>query len=57
MALSPSARIQGHRIDVLLSPIDMLYMKSHHFLTIFILAKTTEIHVRERITVQNMEKW
>jgi hypothetical protein len=57
MALSPSARIQGHRIDVLLSQIDMLYMECHHFLAIFILAKTTEIHVRERITVQNMEKW
>jgi hypothetical protein len=38
MALSPSASVQGHRVDVLLSPIDPLSMESHHFLAIFILA-------------------
>jgi hypothetical protein len=46
-ALSPSAGIQGHRVDVLLSPIDPLSMESHHFFAIFILAKTTEMQVRE----------
>jgi hypothetical protein len=57
MALSPSISIQSHRVDVLLSPIDPLSIKSHHFLTIFILAKTTEMHIRERTTVQNIKKW
>jgi hypothetical protein len=57
MALSPSASVQGHRVDVLLSPIDALSMESHHFFTIFILAKTTEIQIRERTTVQNIKKW
>jgi hypothetical protein len=46
-ALYPSASIQGHRVDVLLSPIDPLSMESHHFFVIFILAKTTEMQVRE----------
>jgi hypothetical protein len=41
MALSPSTRVQGHRVDVLLSPIDPLSKESHHFLVIFILAQTT----------------
>jgi hypothetical protein len=57
MALSSSASIQGHRVDVLLSPIDPLSMESHHFLAIFILEQTIEIQVRERTTVQNIEKW
>jgi hypothetical protein len=57
MALSPSASVQGHRGDVLLSPIDPLSMESHHFLAIFILAQTIEMHVREITTVQNIEKW
>jgi hypothetical protein len=39
MALSPSTSIQGHQIDVLLSPIGPLSMESHHFLAIFLLAK------------------
>jgi hypothetical protein len=39
MPLSPSVSIQGHRVDVLLSPIDPLSMESHHFFAIFILAK------------------
>jgi hypothetical protein len=57
MTLSPSASVQGHRVDVCLSPIDLLSMTSHHFLSILILAKTTEMKVRERITVQNIKKW
>jgi hypothetical protein len=57
MALSPSASVQGHRVDVLLPPIDPISMESHHFLAIFILAKTTEMQVRERTMVQNIEKW
>jgi hypothetical protein len=32
-------------------------MESHHFLVIFILAKITKMQVRERTTVQNIEKW
>jgi hypothetical protein len=39
MALSPSASIQGHRVEFLLSPNDLLFMESHYFFTIFILAK------------------
>jgi hypothetical protein len=57
MALSPFASVQGHRVNVLLSPIDPLSMESHHFFTIFILVKITEMQVRERTTVQNIEKW
>jgi hypothetical protein len=51
MTLSPSASIQGHQVDVLLSLIDPLSMESHHFLTIFILAQTTEMWVKERTMV------
>jgi hypothetical protein len=51
MALSPSASIQGHQVDVLLSPIDPLSLESHHFLAIFIL---TKMQVRERTMVQNI---
>jgi hypothetical protein len=57
MALSPSASVQGHRVDVLPSPIDPLSMKSHHFLAIFILAQTIEMQVKERTTVENIKKW
>jgi hypothetical protein len=39
MALSPSAIIQGHQVEFLLSPIDPLSMESHHFFAIFILQK------------------
>jgi hypothetical protein len=45
MALSPSASVQGHWVDVYISPIDPLSMESHHFLAILILAKITEIQV------------
>jgi hypothetical protein len=55
MALSPSASVQGHRVDVLLSLIDPLSMESHHFLAIFILAQTTEMQVREKSMVQNIK--
>jgi hypothetical protein len=55
--MAPPASIQGHRVDVFLSPIDPLSIESHHFLVIFILAKTTELQVKERTTVQNIEKW
>jgi hypothetical protein len=55
MALSSSASIQGHRVDVLLSLIDPLSIESYHFLAILILAKTTEMQVRERTMVQNIE--
>jgi hypothetical protein len=57
MPLSPSTSIQGHRVNLLLSPIDPLSMESHHFFTIFVLAKTTEMQVRERTTVQTIKKW
>jgi hypothetical protein len=57
MDLSPSASVQGHQVDICLSPIDLLFMASHHFLVILILAKTTEMQVRERTMVQNVEKW
>jgi hypothetical protein len=53
MDLSPFASVHGHQVDVFLSPIDPLFMESHYFLAIFILAKRTEIQVREGTTVQN----
>jgi hypothetical protein len=56
MALSPSASVQGHQVNVLLSPIDPVSMESHHFLAIFILAQTTEKQVRQRTTVENIKK-
>jgi hypothetical protein len=43
MTLSPSASVQGHRVNIFLSPVDLLSMESHHFLAILILAKTTEM--------------
>jgi hypothetical protein len=57
MTLSPSASVQGHQVEFLLSPIDPLSMESHHFFAIFFLAKTTKIQVRERTMVQSIEKW
>jgi hypothetical protein len=50
MALSTN--VQGHRVEVLLSLINPLSIESHHFFTIITLAKTKEIHVRDRTTVQ-----
>jgi hypothetical protein len=57
MALSASASVQGHWVEFLLSPIDPLSMESHHYFAISFLAKTTEMQVRERTTVQSIEKW
>jgi hypothetical protein len=57
MPLSPSASVQGHQVDVLLSPLDPLSTESQHFLAIFILTKTTKMQVRERTTVQYIKKW
>jgi hypothetical protein len=57
MAFSTYASVQGHQIEVLLHPVDPLSMESHHFFTIFIMAKTIETQVRERTTVQNIKKW
>jgi hypothetical protein len=57
MALSTSASVQGHWVEVLLHPVDPLSMESHHFFAIFIMIKTAEMQVRERITVQTIKKW
>jgi hypothetical protein len=57
MALSPSSRVQGHRVKFLPSPIDPLSMESRHLFAVFIWAKTTEMQVRERTIVQNIKKW
>jgi hypothetical protein len=57
MALSPSASVQGHQVEFLLSPINPLSTESHHFIARFFLAKTTEMQVREEIMVQSIEKW
>jgi hypothetical protein len=54
---SPSASVQGHRVEFLLSPLDPLSMESHYFFAIFFLGKIPEIQVRERTTVQSIEKW
>jgi hypothetical protein len=56
MALSPSDSLQSHRVDVCLSPINLLSMAHHHFLTILILPKTPEMQVRERTMVQKYQK-
>jgi hypothetical protein len=57
MALSPSASVQGNRVIICLSPIDQLSVTSHHFLAILTVAKITEMQVRERTMVYNIEKW
>jgi hypothetical protein len=57
MALSPSASIHSHRVDVYLSPVEPLPMVSHHLFTIFILAEIIEIQVRERTIVDKINKW
>jgi hypothetical protein len=56
MILFPSANIQGHQVDVCLSPINLLSIASNQFLAILILSKTPEIQVRERTMVQNIKK-
>jgi hypothetical protein len=55
MALFPSAIIQGHRVDVCLSLIDLLSMASQYLLVILILSITLAMHVRERTMMQNIK--
>jgi hypothetical protein len=57
MALSPSASVHNHRVDVCLSLVETLPMASHHLFAIFILAKTIKMQVRERTTVDKIKKW
>jgi hypothetical protein len=57
MALSPSASIHNHRVDVCLSPAEPLPVASHHLFAIFILAETIEMQVRERTSVDKNKKW
>jgi hypothetical protein len=57
MALSPSASVHNHWVDVCLSPVEPLPMTSHHLFVIFILAEIIEIEVRERTTVDKIKKW
>jgi hypothetical protein len=57
MALSPSASIHSHWVDVCLSPIEPLPMVSHLLFTIFILAEIIEMEVRERRTGNKIKKW
>jgi hypothetical protein len=57
MALSPSASIHNHQVDVCLSPVEPFPMASHHLFTIFILAEIIEMEVRERTTIDKIKKW
>jgi hypothetical protein len=57
MALSPSARVHNHRVDVYLSPVEPLPIASHHLFAIFILVETIEMQVRGRRTVDKIKKW
>jgi hypothetical protein len=57
MALSPSASVHNHRVDVCLSLVEPLPMASHHHFAKFILAETIEIQVRERTIVDKIKKW
>jgi hypothetical protein len=57
MALSPSANVHNHRVDVCLSLVEPLPMASHHLFAIFILVETIEMQVRERPTVDKIKKW
>jgi hypothetical protein len=57
MALSPSASVHNHRVDVCLSPVEPFPMASHHLFAIFILAEIIELEVRERTTVDKIKKW
>jgi hypothetical protein len=56
MALSPSASIHSHWVDVCLSPVEPLPMVSHLLFTIFILAEIIEMEVRERTTGNKIKK-
>jgi hypothetical protein len=57
MALSPSASLHSHRVDVCLSPVEPLPMASHHLFAIFILAEMTKMQVRDRTTMDKIKKW
>jgi hypothetical protein len=57
MALSPSASVHSHWVDVCLSLVEPLPMASHHLFAIFILAEIIEMEVRERTTVDKIKKW
>jgi hypothetical protein len=57
MTLSPSANIHNPRVYVCLSPVEPLFMASHHLFTIFIPAEIIEMQVRERTTVDKIKKW
>jgi hypothetical protein len=56
MTLSPTASVQGHQVDICLSPIYLLSMESHHLLVISILPKTPKMQVMKTTMVQNIEK-
>jgi hypothetical protein len=57
MALSPSASVHSHWVDVCLSPVEPLPMASHHLFIIFILEEIIEMEVRERTNVDKIKKW
>jgi hypothetical protein len=57
VALSLSASVHSHRVDVCLSPVEPLPMASHYLFTIFILAEIIEMEVGERTTVDKIKKW
>jgi hypothetical protein len=57
MALSHSASVHSHRVNVRLSPVEPLPMASHHLFTIFILEEIIEMEVRERTIVDKIKKW
>jgi hypothetical protein len=57
MALSPSASVHSHRVDVYLSPVEPLPMVPHHLFAIFILAEIIEMQVRERTVVDKIKEW
>jgi hypothetical protein len=57
IALSLSASVHSHWVDVCLSPVEPLPMVSHHLFAIFILAEIIEMKVRERTTIDKIKKW
>jgi hypothetical protein len=57
MALSPSASVHSHQVDVYLSSLEPLPMVSHHLFAIFILAEIIEMEVREGTTIDKIKKW
>jgi hypothetical protein len=57
MALSPSASVHSHRVNVYLAPVEPLPMVPHHLFAIFILAEIIEMQVRERTIVDKIKEW